>query len=113
MSKKMTNNDIKKITNSLKSDEAIEWFKENENLLIGLSNEDTKNILRDSVNEKAMMGHYDAIVAEMTWKERIEFLELGIEQMKQSTNRKIRTLLFIRKVEKISRKLLPIILAVL
>jgi hypothetical protein len=48
----------------------------------------------------------------MSWPERIEFLRLGIEQMRRSNKSKIRQAYILGKLVELTPKLLAVILAV-
>ena len=98
---------------SITEQETVNWWKENRELLVGLSISEVATILRNARNRKNLAKQYDVIVASMSWNERIEFLQKGIDELKYSNSNKIRQAVLIARVVEIGIKLLPILLAAL
>ena len=93
--------------------EAAKWWQENRVLLVGLAISEVATILRNANNRKNLSKQYDALVASMSWKERLEFLKGGIEELKRSNSAKIREAVLVAKVIEIGIKVLPILPAAL
>jgi len=103
---------ISGIPNNKIGENAKLWWETNKLALIGLSIVEIATIIRNAQNRKELSKRYDELVASMSWSERIEFLKIGIEELKLSNSKKIRTATIIVSLIELAPKVLPIILAV-
>lgn len=93
-------------------DQARQWWKGHKEELIGLSIAEFMAITRNIQNKKDLVARYDELVSSMNWPERIEFLKLGVEQMRRSNRKKIRQAYILGRLVELTPKVLSVILAV-
>jgi len=92
---------------------ASDWWKSNKIALIGLGIAEVTTIIRNAKSRKELSKRYDELVASMSWKERIEFLKGGINELKESNSKKIKTITIIASLIELAPKILPIIMMVI
>lgn len=115
--KTITNNLIDNIFMGLDSGnsaeaEAAKWWEDHREELIGLSIAEFVAITNGIKKKKDLVARYDELVAGMNWPERIEFLRLGVEQMRRSNRKKIRQAYILGRLVELTPKVLSVILAV-
>lgn len=98
---------------NLNAKKAGDFWEENKKLIINLTVEELKKILRSARNEKSLLKQYECVIATMDWYERIVLLVKAKEELIQANNKKFNTIIFISNLMELSNKILPIILAVL
>ena len=92
---KLIDNIVNNTPDSKYSETAKTWWEENKATLIGLSIAELVAILKNAADKKELSKRYDELVASMTWAERIEFLKGGVDELKESNSKKIRTVTII------------------
>ena len=98
---------------NLTAKNAHDFWEKNKDLIIGLSVDELKKILRSARNKQSLMKQYEQVVSAMSWRERIEFMKKAEQELVKAKNRKFNTAVFVSRLMEISLKVLPIVLAAL
>lgn len=86
------------------------WWEQHKAELIGIAVIEVIRLFNATKNKLTLMKEYDRLVASMSWKEKMEFLRGGIEELKVSNNNKIRTIAFLNTLMDIAPKVAVILL---
>ncbi len=81
-------------------------------LLIGLSVSEVINILNAAKSKGGLAKQYEKIISSMSWKEKIEFMKIGMEEMQKSLNKKMKELVLIVRLLETTPKLISFIIMV-
>ncbi len=90
-----------------------EWWEEHRLEIVGLSIAEAINIFNAAKKKKNLAAKYDELVASMSWKEKIEFLERGVVELRYANSKKLRTMALVGALVKASPKILSVILTVI
>lgn len=93
-------------------DNAYFWWQDNKTEIIGLSVAEAISIFNAAKKRKDLSSKYDELVASMSWKEKIEFLSVGLKQLKNSNSKKLRTMALIGALVEAAPKIISVILMV-
>ena len=115
--KTLTENLFNKVLDELKdggsaSKVGADWWKKNKVELVGLGIAEVTSLLNAAKKKEGLAEKYDELVASMSWKEKVQFLQLGVNQLKKANNKKLRTAALISKLIEASPKVISIILMV-
>lgn len=91
---------------------ARQWWREHKEELVGLSVAEFVAVTKNINSKKDLVARYDELVSSMTWPERIEFLRLGVEQMRKSNKKKIRQAYVLGRLAELTPKVLSVVLTV-
>lgn len=116
--KTLTENLFNKVLDDLSNGENAEksaknWWKAHKVELVGLGIAEVLAIFNAAKKKKGLIEQYDALVASMSWKEKVEFLRLGVNQMKKANSKKIRTAALINSIIETTPKIIGIIAMVI
>ncbi len=93
-------------------DSAHEWWDIHRTELMGLSIAEAINIFNNAKKKKNLAAKYDELVTAMSWKEKIEFLEVGVDELRNANSKKLRTMALVWAVLRTSPKIISVIMAV-
>ena len=88
------------------------WWKNHKKEIIGLSIAEAISIFNAAKKRATLAEKYDELVLSMNWKEKVEFLQLGVKQLKNANSKKLRTMALLGALIEASPKIISIVLMV-
>ena len=99
--------------NSKEAKLATLFINENRDIINGLQISDVQKLFRSSESRTKLSSEYDKIVKSMNFKEKMQFLSQGIQQLELAENNKIKQLVLIDAIIRTSAKALLLIVGLI